>query len=540
MKESLLLMDTDGIKNYVFGTNKLRDIRGASAILDELNRIEMTEIVKRITNNNFVTIFSNGGVGEFVVPTDCVNQIIESVKNAYNENGASVTCTSLHLDGDFNIQESDVDFQIKQLAYDLQSKKSGFRTKIAISNPFFRTCDICHEKVASVKDVIPTEFYICHRCQSKRDKLAKLKAKTKKYFRTTNPLSDKSMRSRLIEELKKLEKDNKLEFILDENLAFPDEIEDVNESENDYIGLIYADGNNMRREIEKRKKLPEHRDFSESIDDAIFSSLASAINKFLHPYQNTRHKKTQIMFPFDVLLLGGDDLIIVCQAKKALNVAIEICNTFYKETKEKFSLSIGVALAHTNFPIRLLLKIAENLLKVAKTERVNFMRYENDASRKNAFTKNRIEEFRRGAINFMTISNSASLLYEDYYNDSLESEYEKEKFVKTFRPYSPKQLERLLELGEELIDSKFPKSKLEYLGEALFSGKFNSMLKSLVVFTRAKTEQKALLRQLFNFYPELEMLPPWQTLGYDMKTKKTAILDILEIYRFLGESKNED
>jgi len=140
----------------------------------------------------------------------------------------------------------------------------------------------------------------------------------------------------------------------------------------------------------------------------------------------------------------------------------------------------------------------------------------------------------------MTISNSSSLLYENYYSDSLESEYESdspeskrsEKFVKTFRPYSPVQLERLLKLGNDLIKNKLPKSKLEYLGEALFADKFNSMLKSLFVFTRVNKDQKELLRQLFNFYSELEMKPPWQTLTYDKKINKTAILDILEIYRF--------
>ena len=75
MEKILLVMDTDGIKNYVFGTNKLRDIRGASAILDELNRIVMPEIVKEKTNNNYTQIYSNGGVGEFVVPLGAENEI---------------------------------------------------------------------------------------------------------------------------------------------------------------------------------------------------------------------------------------------------------------------------------------------------------------------------------------------------------------------------------------------------------------------------------------------------------------------------------
>jgi hypothetical protein len=36
--KSLVAMDTDHIKQYVFATDKLKEIRGASSILDRLNR----------------------------------------------------------------------------------------------------------------------------------------------------------------------------------------------------------------------------------------------------------------------------------------------------------------------------------------------------------------------------------------------------------------------------------------------------------------------------------------------------------------------
>jgi hypothetical protein len=40
---SLVALDTDHIKEYVFGTDKLKEIRGASSLLDYLNRIVMQE-----------------------------------------------------------------------------------------------------------------------------------------------------------------------------------------------------------------------------------------------------------------------------------------------------------------------------------------------------------------------------------------------------------------------------------------------------------------------------------------------------------------
>jgi len=531
--KSLILMDTDRIKDYVFGTNKLKDIRGASAILDELNRITMPDIVKQITNGNYKEIFSNGGVGEFIVPTNSVESIKSEITKLYEEQGASVTCCDIELPVGFDIEKDNAKYLIKKIAYDLQILKNRSRTRTSISNPFFRTCDICHEEVASVRDDTETNFYICQRCKSKRDKLAELKRKTPAYFRKTNPLSDDSMRCKLIEKFKKYESEKTLKFTLDEDLVFPDEIEDVDADGNNYIALIYADGNDMRRNIEQLDTFEEHRDFSNTIDEAIFSALADAANQFLHPYENMRHETRKIIFPFDVLLLGGDDLVIVCQSKQALNVAVEICKKFHQKSGG-YSLSIGVAFAHTNFPIRILLRVAENLLKMAKQERAELIQQGKEPKETDKFIQNRIEEFQEGAINFMTISNSSSLLYEDYLNDILKNEYKGETFIRTFRPYSPKQLENLLKIGDDLKKTSFPKSKLEYLGEVLFTSKYNSILQSLFVLTRSKAYKK-LLQMLFNFYPELVTTPPWQQLSYDKKINKTAILDVLEIYRFLGE-----
>ena len=50
----LVCLDTDKIKDYVFATNKLKEIRGASAILDELNQdITFNILQKEFGNGNY-------------------------------------------------------------------------------------------------------------------------------------------------------------------------------------------------------------------------------------------------------------------------------------------------------------------------------------------------------------------------------------------------------------------------------------------------------------------------------------------------------
>ena len=47
MPQYLVVTDTPGIKKYVFGTDALAEIRGASALLDRLNRAETTRTLSQ-------------------------------------------------------------------------------------------------------------------------------------------------------------------------------------------------------------------------------------------------------------------------------------------------------------------------------------------------------------------------------------------------------------------------------------------------------------------------------------------------------------
>src|SRR5437899_3423520 len=87
-------------------------------------------------------------------------------------------------------------------------------------------------------------------------------------------------------------------------------------------------------------------------------------------------------FPFDILLLGGDDLVMVTPASVAIPVAQAIAKSFYREANkerdaasgdaktggdvEPHSLSLGVVLAPIKYPFNLLLELAQDTLKFAK------------------------------------------------------------------------------------------------------------------------------------------------------------------------------
>src|SRR5487761_1722172 len=100
VSRSLIAFDTDHIKGYVFGTNKLKEIRGASSILDKLNRVETVEVAKSFDAE---TIYAHGGSALFIVDSQRAEALGKAVQRLYHERtggGASITYAVQDIPGD--------------------------------------------------------------------------------------------------------------------------------------------------------------------------------------------------------------------------------------------------------------------------------------------------------------------------------------------------------------------------------------------------------------------------------------------------------
>src|SRR5690242_11258899 len=105
---SLVALDTDHIKHYVFVTNKLKEIRGASSLLDYLNRVVMV-LEAEDPPYQAHKIYANGGSGLFRMPTDKAPEFVRKIKQAYYDvtgGGASITCAILPLPD--TVKEEDI------------------------------------------------------------------------------------------------------------------------------------------------------------------------------------------------------------------------------------------------------------------------------------------------------------------------------------------------------------------------------------------------------------------------------------------------
>ncbi|GIW92461.1 MAG: hypothetical protein KatS3mg110_0502 [Pirellulaceae bacterium] len=109
------------------------------------------------------------------------------------------------------------------------------------------------------------------------------------------------------------------------------------------------------------------RDFSISLDECTERSFCAAVRKL-----TARNS----VLPIVPLVLGGDDLTVVCDGRQALAFAREFVKEFEKETsnylassgfrKNRLTSCAGVAIVKPHFPFYDAYELAEQLLKSAK------------------------------------------------------------------------------------------------------------------------------------------------------------------------------
>jgi len=196
----------------------------------------------------------------------------------------------------------------------------------------------------------------------------------------------------------------------------------------------------MGKRLERIKNLINTQKFAEIVDNGVYRALAVAIKKHTtikevaaeediddvddvygeadegeNVNENGQQRKKPL-FPFDVLLIGGDDIIIVTHASVAMQIARTMAQEFYRWTSQQFqqsflswseeekqglTLSVGVVLAPIKYPFGLLFKLVEGTLQAAK---------------KKGAKLSPSETYGKSCINFVTVTGNTSPEYKTVYD----------------------------------------------------------------------------------------------------------------------------
>ncbi|MBV9230776.1 MAG: hypothetical protein JOZ18_15820 [Chloroflexi bacterium] len=552
MSQSLLAFDTDHIKGYVFGTSKLKEIRGASSRLDYLNRI-LTREMAESTDFRAITIYANGGSALFLVDSDKAEKLGKAVQQIYREKtggGASITYAIQPIpDYDpkdimtaerLNEHVTMLDV-LKLLRLRLRLAKDSLQMSrpqrddpqqddseyyiAAPSHALLSLCNSCginyaEEMRSDLDDPDESEGLYCRVCVHKREE-------------------DRSVRNMLHNAREELASDRKLWGRILQTLygsdlpslsLIPERPKDFNafsdfSSGKDYLGLIYADANSMGEAIAVQKSLEKVQRFAKKVDDAVFEAMGEAIRKHLPVKHNT--------FPFDILLVGGDDIVMVTPAQKALQVAHTLAQRFYELMNQQYTLSAGVVLAPVKYPFNLQRQLVEETIKAAKM-----------AGSENNTMRNSLQE--RAHVNCMVVTGNTSLSYPKVYAGMKRKVGEQEEFCATMRPYTLPRLNWLLEQLSMGNQKRLGRTKLHQLREAILKlDRTRAILESLMVLSNWKGPERKFIKEMVKEFDtrtqpqqKEETLFPWYLDGNagkeDTRVYRTPLLDFVELYDFVS------
>lgn len=129
-----------------------------------------------------------------------------------------------------------------------------------------------------------------------------------------------------------------------------------------YLALVYADGNGVGSAARRTTSDSKRASFFHRNRVLLRRALEKAIEV---------HCPERGQAPLVLLMLGGDDVLLVCRAEVALPFVVTLCEAlaqFQRENSDGFELTlgIGVVIAKHTIPIHRLQEVAEQLAASAK------------------------------------------------------------------------------------------------------------------------------------------------------------------------------
>lgn len=515
--QHLVVLDVPGIKKYVFGTNRLVEIRGASALLDRLNRIEMEKCLKdALGASQVTTVFANGGAGQFVIEAapDQLGAALGRVKRMFSEASGRglrlVYGTAEFFESNYSGALSEAFLRLRQ-----EKEEDVIPAASQMHTGYVRECSSCSGMASTVLRHAEEDLILCQVCHTKLQegragKRHGLWNQFAAYLRTKGMTQEELDHAR------------------------PQDFEEIGErcsARRGYTSVVYADGNAMGRLVKSIRTMKQFRLFSEVVDQSVREACHEAL------FANCGRSKDGVI-PADILLLGGDDLIIYTTAEAALPFAVNAAERFTRKTQDRFeerrgseegdffheklqgqglTVSFGIAYGKSHTPFDIMLDQAEELLKSAKRAGSRDSR---DAVSE-YITPTYIDYHIASNYNQVRVSDSRSRHLQFKQGDTRGQLYQK--------PYSLEDAKSLLEHAKKL--STLPRSRLQALAAAVGAtpewGWMNTTLDCLKIYGRIRDkEQKESLFAALEVFGCTSHDLPWKVQNGRMST---SLLDLIEI-----------
>ena len=331
MKKFLFGASVYGIQNFIFQTNKLKDIIGAS------------EIVKNVCD----TLFKN----EFLCNGKLIINAAGNIKCVYEN---EQECKNAVLKFPKRVMEKAPGISISQavVAFDEGAD-------------FNDACEMLEEKLHAQRNK-PTKSTVglIAMERSRATGLPAVDNDNEGAFVDESTLSKRGAIGSDHETELKLCSEMFGAHVKARDIGL--DIKDITEK-NDWVAIIHIDGNGLGEVVANIGKDPnELSNFSKNLDAATKNAARLACNDV---FENREFGKT---YPIRPVLMGGDDLTVVCRADIALEFVQKYLQHFESEsaerTKHRLSACAGIAYIKSSYPFHYGYNLAETLCGIAKAD----------------------------------------------------------------------------------------------------------------------------------------------------------------------------
>ncbi len=324
--------------------------------------------------------------------------------------------------------------------------------------------------------------------------------------------------------LKKLEIPNKLYS------KFDIDMESISNKKNK-VAIIHADGNKMglllqqmkNSLLEQNKNPTEIQDAYKTISKAIESSTIEAVKiayeKVFKKYEQDKNFEN---IPFRPIIIGGDDVTFVCNADEAIEFANIYLKKFEELTKKNFeenakefglkefenglTACAGIAFCNEKFPFHYAVDLAEALCSEAK----------------------KISDRKASCLMFHNVQSSYFIDYNNYIKNELTT---KEGYKLQFAPYYTNKapsIDDFLNAAEKFGSDDIPRGKFRtWVGEVHKNIEYAELFMERIVAVLDKKQKEKLDDALSRLHEKLSLQNPFVK-------QATPIYDIISYLSIRG------
>ena len=337
-----------GIQSFIFQTNKLREIVGASELVEEI----CTEVFEKEVGDSFheydgttgAVLMASGHIKYIFDESDpALAKVVKNMPKRVQSHAPGITFSQavVKMTGDYNKEVEELEKLLKiQRNKPMRSQTLGLMGILRSRQTGLPVIE--YKKVKGKYEYLDAAAYA-------------------KLFDTTNS-------------------DNERKGEKNRNKTIPDDekrplLKDLDKKggTNDWIAIIHIDGNGLGTVVEDVCKLgaDKFKRFSTDLDNAVKISAKEAFNAVKDKF------KDENIIPIRPLILSGEDYNLICRADFAAEYVEAFLIKFEEETtfingyvagKNNLTACAGIAFVKSSFPFYYAYNLANGLCDFAKKQ----------------------------------------------------------------------------------------------------------------------------------------------------------------------------